>query len=152
MYIYIYVYTYYTLIWNLLIKLYSFTLFWSCSSTFSDWGWHNGGGAQLIEVVDSFHNSRVATALIWVFPQIGCLPQIIHFNRVWNHYKPSILGEHPLFLETPILELCWIYTTVPGLILRTGYRSYVSNILCSKLKYTYQLLPSDLLIPQMEVT
>ncbi len=21
-------------------------------------------------------------------------PQIIHFNRVWNHYKPSILGYH----------------------------------------------------------
>ena len=32
-------------------------------------------------------------------------PQIIHFNRVF-HYKPSILGEAPLFLETPIcLEL-----------------------------------------------
>ena len=26
-------------------------------------------------------------------------PQIIHFNRVWNHYKPSILGV-PVFLET----------------------------------------------------
>ena len=32
-------------------------------------------------------------------------PQIIHFNRVF-HYKPSILGENPLFLETPI----WIFT------------------------------------------
>ena len=29
-------------------------------------------------------------------------PQIIHFNRVWNHYKSSILGVLPLFLETPI--------------------------------------------------
>ena len=27
-------------------------------------------------------------------------PQIIHFNRDF-HYKPSILGETPLFLETP---------------------------------------------------
>ena len=24
----------------------------------------------------------------------GFYPQIIHFNRVWNHYKPSILGYH----------------------------------------------------------
>ena len=30
----------------------------------------------------------------------GFSPQIIHFNRVF-HYKPSILGETPLFLETP---------------------------------------------------
>ena len=40
---------------------------------------------------------------IWVFPKIGVeTPQIIHFNRVF-HYKPSILGVFPLFLETPIL-------------------------------------------------
>ena len=38
---------------------------------------------------------------IWVFPKIGVGPQIIHFNRVF-HYKPSILGVFPLFLETPI--------------------------------------------------
>ena len=39
-----------------------------------------------------------------VEPKIGVvlLPQIIHFNRVLNHYKPSILGFFPLFLETPI--------------------------------------------------
>ena len=30
----------------------------------------------------------------------GFSPQIIHFNRVF-HYKPSILGAHPYFLETP---------------------------------------------------
>ena len=28
----------------------------------------------------------------------GFSPQIIHFNRVF-HYKPSILGETPLFLD-----------------------------------------------------
>ena len=39
------------------------------------------------------------------YPHIyGCFqnewyPQFIHFNRVWNHYKPSILGVLPLFLE-----------------------------------------------------
>ena len=31
----------------------------------------------------------------------GKTPQIIHFNRVF-HYKSSILGFFPLFLETPI--------------------------------------------------
>ena len=37
-----------------------------------------------------------------VEPKIGVFtPQIIHSNRVF-HYKPSILGENPLFLETPI--------------------------------------------------
>ena len=39
---------------------------------------------------------------IWLFPKIGFFtPQIVHFNRVWNHYKPSILGV-PLFLEASI--------------------------------------------------
>ena len=39
----------------------------------------------------------------WMFPRIGGkTPQIIHFNRVFHyHYKPSILGVFPLFLETP---------------------------------------------------
>ena len=33
------------------------------------------------------------------FQKYGKTPQIIHFNRVWNHYKPSILGgKIPLFL------------------------------------------------------
>ena len=35
----------------------------------------------------------------WVFPKI-MVPPNHHFNRV-SHYKPSILGENPLFLETP---------------------------------------------------
>ena len=37
----------------------------------------------------------------WVFPKIGVSPN--HpFNRGF-HYKPSILGVFPLFLETPML-------------------------------------------------
>ncbi len=32
---------------------------------------------------------------IWVFPKIWENSQIIHFNRVWNHYKPSIFGGFP---------------------------------------------------------
>ena len=38
-----------------------------------------------------------------VFQKYG-YPQIIHFNRLF-HYKPSILGETPLFLETPISKM-----------------------------------------------
>ncbi len=30
----------------------------------------------------------------------GKTPQIIHFKRVWNHYKPSILG-YPYFWKHP---------------------------------------------------
>ena len=36
--------------------------------------------------------------------QIWGYPQIIHFNRIF-HYKPSILGVSPLFLETPIYRV-----------------------------------------------
>ena len=32
----------------------------------------------------------------------GISPQIIHFNRGFPLFSPSILGETPLFLETPI--------------------------------------------------
>ena len=45
----------------------------------------------------------------WRFPPYGCCqkygktPQIIHFNRVWNHSKPSILG-YPYFWKHPY---CW---------------------------------------------
>ena len=38
---------------------------------------------------------------MWVFPKkMGKTPNHPIFNRVWNHYKPSILGGFPLFLET----------------------------------------------------
>ena len=30
-------------------------------------------------------------------------PKSSHFNRVWNHYKPSILGAHPYFWKHPYL-------------------------------------------------
>ena len=44
----------------------------------------------------------------------------MNFNRVWNHYKPSILGVFPLFFETPkcflkgaevffLSVFCWIW-------------------------------------------
>ncbi len=39
-----------------------------------------------------------------VFPKIWEYPQIIHFNRVWNHYKPSILGT-PIFGNTHLFFL-----------------------------------------------
>ena len=38
---------------------------------------------------------------IWVFPKIMVSPNSSVFNRVF-HYKPSILGVFPLFLETSI--------------------------------------------------
>ena len=41
------------------------------------------------------------TLLYGCFQKYRENPQIIHFNRVF-HYKPSILGVFPLFLETPI--------------------------------------------------
>ena len=52
------------------------------------------------------------------FSLSGCFrkwwyPQIIHFNRGF-HYKPSILGETPLFLETPILFTVGFFFPVPG--------------------------------------
>ena len=33
----------------------------------------------------------------------GVPPQIIHFNRVFPLFSPSILGVFPLFLETAML-------------------------------------------------
>ena len=40
------------------------------------------------------------TESVWMFPKIMASLKIIHFNRVF-HYKLSILGGFPLFLETP---------------------------------------------------
>ena len=37
----------------------------------------------------------------------GKTPQIIHFNRVFHYFSPSILGVFPLFLETPIFWPSW---------------------------------------------
>ena len=40
-------------------------------------------------------------------PKIWENPQIINFNKVF-HYKPSILGENPLFLvDTHIFDVRW---------------------------------------------
>ena len=53
-----------------------------------------------------------------MFPKIvGNYPQIIHFNRVFQLFSPSILGETPLFLETPIYEhlaSTWMNGVVAG--------------------------------------
>ena len=55
----------------------------------------------------------------WWFPKIvGPPPQIIHFNRVWNHHKPSILGENlktPYFWNHPYLGGGFKYVLIsPG--------------------------------------
>ena len=63
--------------------------------------------------------------------QYGCFrksgyPQIIHFNRVF-HYKPSILGVFPLFLEPPIyyrLLLFAIFCWFPGTSSRGWYFAF----------------------------
>ena len=53
--------------------------------------------------------------LIWVFPKI-MVPQNHPFvHRVWNHYKPSILG-HPIFGNTHI----YVYIERERGIIRAG--------------------------------
>ena len=56
---------------------------------------------------------------MWMFQKIG-VPQIIHVHRGF-HYKPSILGYVPLFLETPICffwnlwsKLSWLRAHQPS--------------------------------------
>ena len=39
-----------------------------------------------------------------VFPKIWEYPQIIHFNRVWNHYKPSNFGYPYFWKHSPIFS------------------------------------------------
>ena len=46
-----------------------------------------------------------ANRTIWVFPKIMVALNHPMFNRVF-HYKPSILGVFPLFVETSIWEKC----------------------------------------------
>ena len=51
------------------------------------------------------HAIWIPFEFIWlgVSKKNGKPPQIIHFNRVWNHYKPSILGGFlPIFGNTHI--------------------------------------------------
>ena len=40
---------------------------------------------------------------IWVLNQKLWYPQIIHFNRLWNHYKPSKILGYPYFWRHPYL-------------------------------------------------
>ena len=54
-----------------------------------------------------------------VEPKIGGFStQTIHFNRVWNHYKPSILGENPYFWKHPHGEVCAI---LAGLVVANNF-------------------------------
>ena len=52
-----------------------------------------------------------------VSPKIMGGPQTIHFNRVWNHYKPSILGYH-YFWKHPHGEVCAI---LAGLVVANNF-------------------------------
>ncbi len=49
---------------------------------------------------ESWWSNMGVNPKIVVFP-----PQIIHFNRVWNHYNPSILGYHYFWFNTHISEM-----------------------------------------------
>ena len=42
----------------------------------------------------------VPRRVIWVFPKIRVPPNHPFVHRVWNHYKPSILG-YPYFWKHP---------------------------------------------------
>ena len=54
------------------------------------------GGCLVFPIISNrLHTLRGFTVKKWVFPKL-MVPQTIHFNRVF-HYKPSILGENPLF-------------------------------------------------------
>ena len=45
-----------------------------------------------------------------VFPKIGGFsPQIIHFNRVWNHYKPSIMGGFTTIFGNTYMSFSMIF-------------------------------------------
>ena len=64
--------------------------------------WIQGGCHSAITSEVGMRSSGfLSENIIWVLnPKIGgnSPPKSSHFNRVWNHYKPSILGVFPLFL------------------------------------------------------
>ena len=62
-------------------------------ASFEFWGTANGYAQQF-----TFHLQDWKTK--WVFPKIG-IPQIIHFNRGFPLFSPSILGAHPYFWKHP---------------------------------------------------
>ena len=65
--------------------------------------------------------------LIWVFPKI-MVPQNHPFvHRVWNHYKPSILG-HPIFGNTHIYV--YIEREREVLYVQEYYVGSIFNIMC----------------------
>ena len=59
-----------------------------------------------IDCHGSYESASHHIKSIWVFPKIGVHPNHPLKNRVF-HVKPSILGETPQFLETPIC--LWTY-------------------------------------------
>ncbi len=69
-------------------------------------GWHIEGSIENIRIL-WYQKGK----LIWVFPKIReNPPQIIHFNRVWNHYfHHPFWGFYPLFLETSIWLNLWLF-------------------------------------------
>ena len=57
----------------------------------------SGRNLQALDVTSEAF--RMSFWWIWMFPKTrgGWAPQIMNFNRVWNHCKPSILGAHLYF-------------------------------------------------------
>ena len=47
--------------------------------------WHNGNNKVAVQEVNK-KKTWMIPGHMWVFPKIGFLPQIIHFNKVF-HYK-----------------------------------------------------------------
>ena len=76
---------------------------------------------ETFEAFPSWHWSEVDTCgyYMGVEPKIGGFPpKSSHFNRIF-HYKPSILGENPLFLETPI------FTFITYLHIEKSYENHL---------------------------
>ena len=59
-----------------------------------------------------FYLKKKSQSFMGVSENSGFSPQIIHFNRVF-HYKPSILGVFPPFLETSLLAKIFHDVSVP---------------------------------------
>ena len=83
---------------------------------------------------------------IWVFPKImGKTPQIIHFNRVFIIYKPSIWG-YPYFWKHPYVFV-WCHHDIlfwPSIPifrnLRTGNLAKGTSITHTHISYWYVLV------------
>ena len=76
----------------------------------------------------------------------GFSPQIIHFNRGFPLFSPSILGVFPLFLETPIYNSCcwyickqrWVYNQIKTEVfccLSPELTHFENHVICMFLSY-----------------